>query len=243
MWTRGDLPFDTILGKYQVRNILEHAKGGSLLDLGCNEGDILFALMNSNKFESALGVDTDPKKVKAAIARRDWRRVAVETKHMCGDIELACSTIEDFTINEQFNTITLINVLEHVDDPILVLKKAKEWLAPDGVIIIHVPNAGGLNRKLGVKMGLITDTKQFGEQDYEIGHKRFYAYWLLRADILRAELMPLHMGGVFLKPFSNAQMQRIADEWDNAEQIFDGLYELAKEMPEYSSPIWAVCRG
>ena len=140
---------------------------------------------------------------------------------------------------------TLINVLEHVDDPALVLKKAKGWMAPDGVIIIHVPNAHGLNRHLGREMGLIKTLYDLAESDIEVGHKRFYDDTRLLKDIEEGIdlFADVRWGGVFLKPFSNAQMQRIADEWDNAMQIFDGLYQLARELPEYSSPIWAVCKG
>lgn len=144
--------------------------------------------------------------------------------------------MKDFDTEDKFDTITLINVLEHVDDPLLVLKKAEWWLAPEGVIIIHVPNTLSLDKQLGLRMKLIQNVREL-----PAGHKRAYDPWLLMKEIADAGLQLVGLGGIMLKPFSNAQMQRIADEWDNAEQIFDGLYELAKEMPWYSSPVWAVC--
>ena len=228
-WSRGDNPFDVILGGYQIRNILGHAKHGSLLDLGCNDGSMLRELDKSYKFTRLLGVEADLAKV-------------VTVRDMSALVGIAHSTIEDFDTEEKFDTVTLINVLEHVDDPLLVLKKAEWWLAPEGRIIIHVPNALGLNRQLGFSMGLIQDMEELSQGDLELEHQRFYDPWTLRKDIMDAGLKVEGIGGVMLKPFSNAQMQRIADEWDNAEQIFDGLYELAKEMPWWSSPVWAVCR-
>jgi SAM-dependent methyltransferase len=39
-------------------------------------------------------------------------------------------------------------VLEHVPEPVAVLRRMLEWLAPGGVLIIEVPNAGGLGATL-----------------------------------------------------------------------------------------------
>jgi len=237
-WSRGDNPFDVILGGYQIRNILEHAKYGSLLDLGCNDGSLTAQLIMGGNFTRVVGVDADTRKVE--LMRKPLR--FLNPTHKPKPYEVHCSAIEDFDTEEKFDTVTLINVLEHVDDSLQVLKKAEWWLAPEGRIIIHVPNALGLNRQLGFRMGLIQDMEELSQGDLELEHQRFYDPWTLRKDIMDAGLKVEGIGGVMLKPFSNAQMQRIADEWDNAGQIFDGLYELAKEMPWDSSPVWAVCR-
>ena len=225
--SRGGLEeFDFQLAEYQIRNILEHAKEGKLLDLGCNDGYILWALNRYNKFIRMLGVDMDEKKI--AHAQR------------YGFATFQCSTIEDFECHEKFDTITLINVLEHVDDPMTVLNKARTWLSRNGVLIIHVPNSEGLNRRLGLKMGLIKSSHELSDRDVKVGHKRFFNQSLLKVMTENAGLKVASMGGVMLKPFSNNQMQRVS-EWDNGSSILDGLYELARTMPEYSSPIWAVC--
>lgn len=46
--------------------------------------------------------------------------------------------IEDFDI--RFDVITLFHVLEHIPDPISLLKKLKKYLKPNGTIVIEVPN-------------------------------------------------------------------------------------------------------
>lgn len=227
-WTRGDSPFDLVLGKYQVRNILECARSGSLLDLGCNDGWITGNLVSRGKFSVALGVDSDEGRIEQA-------------KRLNYSAEYLHSPIEDFTTEERFDTITLINVLEHVEDPPQALRVARDLLAPNGVIIIHVPNALGLNRRLGYQAGIIQDVYELSEADRAIGHRRAYDQGLLRMHIRKARLHLQEKGGVMLKPFSSAQMQRIANEWADSERIFEGLYEMAKELPDYSSPIWAVC--
>jgi predicted SAM-dependent methyltransferase len=40
------------------------------------------------------------------------------------------------------------HTLEHVDDPLIVLKKIYKILKKDGIVLIDVPNAGGLASKV-----------------------------------------------------------------------------------------------
>jgi len=47
-----------------------------------------------------------------------------------------------------FDVVTAFHVLEHVPDPIAVVRRMLDWLAPGGRLIIEVPNAGGLGATL-----------------------------------------------------------------------------------------------
>ena len=44
------------------------------------------------------------------------------------------------------------------------------------------------------------------------------------------------MGGVFLKPLTNSQIEKW---W--TEEMMDAFYELGKEYPEIAAEIYAVC--
>ena len=44
----------------------------------------------------------------------------------------------------RFDVVTAFHVLEHVPDPVAVLRRTLSWLAPGGLLIVEVPNAGGL---------------------------------------------------------------------------------------------------
>jgi SAM-dependent methyltransferase len=48
----------------------------------------------------------------------------------------------------RFDVVTAFHVLEHVPDPIAVVRRMLDWLAPAGLLIIEVPNAGGLGARL-----------------------------------------------------------------------------------------------
>ena len=41
--------------------------------------------------------------------------------------------------------VAMLNVLEHVQDPVFVLQKAASLLKDDGVVVVHVPNALAVN--------------------------------------------------------------------------------------------------
>ncbi|WP_241002282.1 class I SAM-dependent methyltransferase, partial [Pseudomonas viridiflava] len=68
--------------------------------------------------------------------------------------------IEDFETSERFDTITMLNILEHVVDPVGVLEKAAGLLSENGVLLIHVPNALAINRRLAVLMGTLTECEE-----------------------------------------------------------------------------------
>ncbi|KAF1684806.1 methyltransferase [Pseudoxanthomonas broegbernensis] len=51
-----------------------------------------------------------------------------------------CGRIEEFETSDRYNVILLLNLIEHVDDPVGVLRKAAGLLAPGGRIYIKTPN-------------------------------------------------------------------------------------------------------
>lgn len=48
----------------------------------------------------------------------------------------------------RFDVVTAFHVLEHVTDPVRVTRRMLGWLASDGLLIVEVPNAGGLGTAL-----------------------------------------------------------------------------------------------
>ncbi len=51
-----------------------------------------------------------------------------------------CGRIEDFATTERFELITLLNLIEHVQDPRGVMRKVRELLAPGGLVLLKTPN-------------------------------------------------------------------------------------------------------
>lgn len=56
--------------------------------------------------------------------------------------------IEDFESDSKFDLILLLNLIEHVEDPVAVLAKMRSLLAPGGRILVKTPNHDSLDARL-----------------------------------------------------------------------------------------------
>jgi len=90
----------------------------SWLDLGSGDGELVQALREQGV--EAVGVDKKQGQV-----------------------------IEKFEVTnlEKYEVISLIHVLEHLDKPVAVLKRVREWLKDDGVLVIEVPLVDNLTER------------------------------------------------------------------------------------------------
>jgi hypothetical protein len=152
----------------------------------------------------------------------------------------------------------MLNILEHVIDPVAVLQKASSLLDNNGVLIVHVPNAHAVNRKLAVLMGTLTECEELSPFDiHVVGHRRSYTLETLSVDIKKAGLKINHTGGVFYKSLSTPQMDwflkngpweeggfgwgRVGAEnqQDWRAEFCRASYEFGKEHPEDCNVIYA----
>lgn len=142
---------------------------------------------------------------------------------------------EEFETDKRFDVIVLGFILEHVDDPVIIMKKYKKFLAPGGRFFISVPNAEVLNRKLGHLAGLLPDMQELSENDILLGHKRFYTTETLSADIRAAGYAVERMEGIYLKPFTTRQMLSL----NFSDEILDALCKVGIDYPELCCGILA----
>lgn len=111
-----------------MRSFPKTEKGHALLDVGCGSGQFL-ELIKAAGWD-VRGIDVDEKAV--AAARKRGLDVAV------GGLELYAGQ------NEIFDAITLSHVIEHVHDPLDVLKNCYRLLKKGGCLWIETPNLDGL---------------------------------------------------------------------------------------------------
>jgi trans-aconitate methyltransferase len=146
------------------------------------------------------------------------------------------SIFEEFAPQQPFNTIIMEHILEHVDKPVELLRRASSWLAPSGRLIAGVPNALSFHRLIAVKMGMLERPDQLNERDHALGHRRVYSPETFKEDIERAGLDVLTLGGAFFKPLSNKQIE---DVW--SDELIEGAYQLGKDFQRNACEIFAVC--
>jgi SAM-dependent methyltransferase len=105
---------------------------GRYLDVGCGSGASLAVARALGWRVSGIEMDD----AAAMLARHFTDEVYV------GDILSAPFPPAGFDV------VTAFHVLEHVPDPVAVAGRMLDWLAPGGLLIVEVPNAGGFGASL-----------------------------------------------------------------------------------------------
>ena len=146
------------------------------------------------------------------------------------------SLFEEWNTSERFDTIVMDHILEHVDEPVQFLSKAKSLLSPEGVILVGVPNAISFYRLAAVKMGLLKIPGELDKRDLALGHQRVYDPETLRADLHAAGLNIMHFGGLLFKPLTYSQMERIMTS-----EMLKAFVQLGMDFPENAAELLAVC--
>jgi SAM-dependent methyltransferase len=106
---------------------------GPLLDVGCG-GGLFLGMMRERGFR-VVGLDNSPD-----AARIAWRRQQVPA--VVADTERAPLRPGSLA------GLTMFHVMEHLYDPRAYLRAARELLAPDGRLIVQVPNAASWQARL-----------------------------------------------------------------------------------------------
>lgn len=93
-----------------------------------------------------------------ATLRRADRRVTrttivdldggAETAARAAGHEYVRTRFEDAAVRGPFDIVLLLNLIEHVADPLSVLRRARDLLAPGGVILVKTPNIESLDARL-----------------------------------------------------------------------------------------------
>lgn len=235
--------YNQILGHYQVLSCLENAQKDTLLDLPCGDGTL--TALFCEHFRRVVGVDASSAHLEKA-------------RRKLPGVEFHEALLEELAIDERFATVAMLNVLEHVVDPVVALRKAASFLQDDGVLIVHVPNALAVNRKIAVLMGTLSSCEELSPFDIQIaGHRRSYTMATLVRDVQRAGLSVVKSGGVFYKMLSTPQMDwflsnglwkeggfgwgrvgAVQKDWRT--EFCRACYEYGKEHPEDCNIIY-VC--
>lgn len=101
------------------------------------------------------------------------------------------------------------NVLEHVQDPLLILKNVYEWLVPGGRVLVTVPNAQSLHRQLAVELGIQNSIYDLSPRDHIVGHLRVYDVNALVNECQLAGFRVIEKRGFVLKVLSNSQQMAL----------------------------------
>ncbi|WP_266183411.1 class I SAM-dependent methyltransferase [Dyella humicola] len=153
-------------------------------------------------------------------------------------LELVQSFFEDFHTDERFDVIEMGFILEHVEDPGLVLQRFKSFLAPGGRMMIAVPNAFSLHRLIGQRAGLMDDLHSLSEADRALGHRRYFDPAQLDALISAAGLDIIGRAGLMLKPFTTGQM----DSLQLSDKVREAMDQIGFDLPDICNGLFVEAR-
>lgn len=133
--------------------------------------------------------------------------------------EIILSYFENFDTEERFDVIVMGFVLEHVDDPGLILDRFRRFLKPNGRLFASVPNAKSLNRRIGLELGKIDDIYSLNANDLALGHKRQYCRETFKNEIQEHGYRVVSEEGIYLKPLPLGVLQSLDDFEDNLQAM------------------------
>jgi trans-aconitate methyltransferase len=207
-----DREVDAVFTDAIAQHVLADLRGDIALELGL--GDRVWTPRLLERFDRVVSVDGSPQLVEAAAAQISdprWQGVV--------------SYFEEFTPEVLVDVVVATGVLEHVDDPRLILGRARSWLRPDGQLIVTVPNGGSLHRHLAVAMGLIDDPATLGDSDHRLGHQRVFTVDHLVGDIEASGFAVVHLEGLLAKTLPNALLVGCTDDQ------LRGLVQVGRLLP------------
>lgn len=151
-----------------------------------------------------------------------------------GELDLVHTWFENYSPAEAFDAIEMGFVLEHVEDPALILSRFKKLLKPGGTVFVAVPNARSLHRLFGNAAGMMPDLYHLSESDHQLGHRRYFDTPMLRTMVEKAGYAIRDVRGLVFKPLSTQQLLDLA----LPPEIWSAFTSVGYEFPDIANGIY-----
>lgn len=142
---------------------------------------------------------------------------------------------EEFQPKDKFTDIFLTDSLEHVENPIELLKIIKKWLCENGKLHIIVPNALSIHRLVGVEMRYLSSPYELNSNDIEAQHVKVYDQNILKQELENADMKLIACEGIQLKANTDIQLANLSDEFS------DALNSISYLFNDNCAEIYACC--
>lgn len=223
-----DFDYD-VMYPFMMRSFVPFFKQGNLLELGPFKGQ--FTKLFLPYFDDITCVEASD------------MAVAVAKKNLGDKVKIHNSLFEDVKLPKKYNNVVMTHVLEHVDDPIRVLKRINdEWLSEDGRLFLVCPNANAPSRQIAVKMGIISHNTAITDSEKAHGHKVTYTFDTLESEVKKAGLKVVYRSGIFFKALANFQWDKILKADIVSKEYLEGCYQLGQQYPDLCSSIFILCK-
>lgn len=217
-----------VMHYYMLKSFIPFFKEGNFLELGSYKGD--FTKRFLPYFDDITCVEASDEAIKIAK-----ETIGEKVKYVYG-------LFEEIDLPVKYDNIVLTHVLEHISNPVAVLKKINDdWLSDNGRFFLVCPNANAPSRQIAVKMGLISHNSAVTPAEKEHGHQITYSLDTLERDAKTAGLKVVHRSGIFFKALANFQWDRLLQTDIISKEYLEGCYELGQQYPDLCSSIFLMC--
>jgi 2-polyprenyl-3-methyl-5-hydroxy-6-metoxy-1,4-benzoquinol methylase len=217
-----------VMHRFMIQSFEPFFKQGNCLELGSFKGDFTKRLLPY--FDDITCVEASDKAIAGA-------------KGILGNkVKYVHSLFEDVKLPQRYDNIILTHVLEHLDNPVGIMKRINDkWLSDKGRFFLVCPNANAPSRQIAVKMGLITHNSAITPAEAEHGHRITYTLDTLERDAKAAGLKVVYRSGIFFKALANFQWDRLLQTDIISEEYLQGCYQLGQLYPDLCSSIFLMC--
>ena len=217
-----------VMHPYMLKSFTPFFRQGNLLELGSFKGE--FTQRFLSYFKDITCVEASDEAI-------------IEAKQKLGkEIKFFNSVFEEVNLPSKYDNIIMTHVLEHIDDPISVLKRINdEWLSDNGRFFLVCPNANAPSRQIAVKMGIITHNSAVTPAEKQHGHNITYTLDTLERDVKAAGLKVVYRTGIFFKAMANFQWDKLLQTDIISKEYLEGCYELGHHYPDLCSSIFLLC--
>lgn len=217
-----------VMHPFMLKSFTPFFREGNLLELGSFKGD--FTRRFLHHFSNITCVEASDEAI--AVAKNEF-----------GDkVKFVNSLFEKAELPTKYDNIVLTHVLEHIDNPVAVLKRINdEWLSDKGRFFLVCPNANAPSRQIAVKMGLISHNSAITPAEKEHGHNITYTLDTLERDAKAARLNVVYRSGIFFKALANFQWDRLLKTDIISPEYLEGCYQLGQQYPDLCSSIFLMC--
>jgi 2-polyprenyl-3-methyl-5-hydroxy-6-metoxy-1,4-benzoquinol methylase len=218
-----------VMHRFMIQSFEPFFQPGNCLELGSFKGDFTRRLLPY--FDDITCVEASGEAIEQAQTD-------------LGDkIGFVNGLFEEVSLPKKYNNIILTHVLEHMDNPVGLMKRINdEWLADDGRFFLVCPNANAPSRQIAVKMGLITHNTAITPSEAAHGHRITYTLDSMERDAVAAGLKVVHRSGIFFKALANFQWDRLLNTDIISEEYLQGCYQLGQVYPDLCSSIFLMCK-
>jgi 2-polyprenyl-3-methyl-5-hydroxy-6-metoxy-1,4-benzoquinol methylase len=217
-----------VMHPFMLRSFIPFFRKGNLLELGSYKGNFTKRFL--------------PYFIDITCIEGSDDAIEVARTELGSAVKFIHSLFETAVLNDKYDHIVLTHVLEHIDDPVILLKKINdEWLSDTGRFFLVCPNANAPSRQIAVKMGLISHNAAVTPAEKEHGHRITYSLDTLERDAKKAGLNVVHRSGIFFKALANFQWDKLLGTDVISPEYLEGCYQLGQQYPDLCSSIFLMC--